>query len=158
MTDTPFFLAERLRVEGEKTAAYFGILGDEKWNLEVYTENSTWTVRNILVHFITAEQGFIQLFKDVLAGGKGAREGFDIDRFNAGQQVRMQDVSPRDLVVLFSNVRSEMIALVSGLTQVELSLQGRHPFLGPTTLCEMIKMVYRHDQLHFRDLRKAIVE
>jgi len=158
MTDTPSFLAERLRVEGEKTIAYFSFLGDEKWNLEVYTENSTWTVRNILVHFITAEQGFIQLFKDVLVGGKGAREDFDIDRFNASQQERMQEVSPRELVVLFSSVRSEMIALVSGLNQDELLLQGRHPFLGPTTLCEMIKTVYRHNQIHHRDLRKAIVE
>jgi hypothetical protein len=158
MADTPSFLAERLKVEGEKTIAYFSFLGDEIWNLEVYTENSTWTVRNILVHFITAEQGFIKLFKDVLAGGKGAREDFDIDRYNAGQQKKMQDVSPRDLVVLFGNVRSEMIALVSSLTQDELFLQGRHPFLGPTTLCEMIKMVYRHNQIHHRDLRKTIVE
>ena len=158
MIDTPSFLAERLRVEGEKTIANFSSLDDDKWNIPVYTENTTWTVRNILVHIITAEQGFIQLFKDVLAGGKGAREDFDIDRFNAGQQARMQDVSPRDLVVLFSNVRSEMIALVSGLTQDELLLKGRHPFLGPTTLSEMIKMVYRHDQIHHRDMRKAIVE
>jgi hypothetical protein len=158
MTDTPAFLAERLRVEGEKTVAYFNALEDEKWSISVYTENSIWTVRNILVHFVTAEQGFIQLFKDILAGGKGAREDFNIDRFNAGQQVRMQDVSTRDLLVLFSNVRSEMIALVSGLTQDKLSLQGRHPFLGPTTLCEMIKMVYRHNQIHHRDLRKTIVE
>lgn len=157
MTDTPSFLAERLQTEGEKTIAFFNALEDEKWSNSVYTENSIWTVRNILVHFVTAEQGFIQLFKDVIAGGKGAREDFDIDRFNAGQQVRMQDVSPRDLVVLFSNVRSEMITLVSGLTQDDLSLQGRHPFLGPTTLCEMIKMVYRHNQIHHRDLRKAIV-
>ena len=37
----------------------------------------------------------------------------------------MQDVSPRELVVLFSNVRSEMIALVSGLTQDELSAAGQ---------------------------------
>jgi hypothetical protein len=158
MTDTPSFLAERLQTEGEKTIAFFNALEDEKWNNSVYTENSIWTVRNILVHFVTTEQGFIQLFKDVIAGGKGAREDFDIDRFNAGQQVRMQDVSPRDLVVFFSNVRSEMITLVSGLTQDELSLQGRHPFLGSTTLCEMIKMVYRHNQIHHRDLRKAIVD
>jgi uncharacterized damage-inducible protein DinB len=158
MTDTPSFLAERLRVEGGKTIAYFNALDEEKWNKSVYTENSIWTVRNILVHFVTAEQGFIQLFKDVIAGGKGAREDFNIDRFNASQQVKMQDASPRDLVVLFSNVRTEMIALVSSLTQDELSLQGRHPFLGPTTLCEMIRMVYRHNQIHHRDLRKTIVE
>jgi hypothetical protein len=47
-----------------------------------------------------------------------------------------------------------MSAFVAGLSEADLQKTGRHPFLGETSLAEMIKMVYRHNQIHYRDLRK----
>lgn len=49
-----------------------------------------------------------------------------------------------------------MTALVASFTEEDLQKQGRHPFLGLTTLAEMVKMVYRHNQIHLRDLRKSL--
>jgi hypothetical protein len=37
-----------------------------------------------------------------------------------------------------------------------LEKTGRHPFLGVTTLREMIKMIYIHNQTHYRDLRRVL--
>jgi len=58
----------------------------------------------------------------------------------------------------FKDIRRQMVELVASLTDEDLKKEGRHPFLGPTTLTEMIKMVYRHNQIHFRDMRKIIIE
>jgi hypothetical protein len=156
MTETPAFLSDRLRSEGDKTLAFFSSLEGELWEIKVYTEGSEWTVRNILAHFVSAEQGFLRLFKDILAGGTGAAVDFDIDRFNARQQEIVKGVSGQELLIDFQNVRSELITLVSGMSIQDLQMEGRHPFLGKTTLAEMIKMVYRHNQIHSRDVRKLI--
>jgi len=156
MTETPAFLSDRLRSEGDKTLAFFSSLEGELWEIKVYAEGSEWTVRNILAHFVSAEQGFLRLFKDILAGGTGAAVDFDIDRFNSRQQEIVKGVSGQELLLDFQNVRSELITLVSGMSIQDLQREGRHPFLGITTLAEMIKMVYRHNQIHSRDVRKLI--
>ena len=156
MTETPAFLTDRLKSEGDKTIVFFNSLNDENWEITVYTEGSEWTIRNVLAHFVSAEQGFIRLFKDILAGGKGAADDFDIDRYNAKQQELIKDVSRQELVKFFQAGRFEMISLVGSLSIEDLQREGRHPFLGLTTLAEMIKMVYRHNQIHHRDLRKLI--
>ena len=90
MPETPAFLAERLKVEGEKMRAFFTALSDDQWQKVVYTENA------------------------------------------------------------------EMTAYVISLSDADLQKAGRHAFLGITTLAEMIKMVYRHNQIHYRDLRVAL--
>jgi len=37
-----------------------------------------------------------------------------------------------------------------------LEKQGRHPFLGVTTIREMVKMLYIHNLTHYRDMKKAL--
>jgi uncharacterized damage-inducible protein DinB len=156
MPETPAFLAERLKTEGEKTAAFFASLTADQWKAEVYTEGATWTVRNVLAHYLTAERGFVKIFASIREGGPGAAEDFDIDRYNASQQRKTQELDPAELLEQFIAVRAEMTAWVAGLSEADLEKPGRHPFLGQTTLGEMIKMVYRHNQIHFRDLRKVL--
>ena len=154
MPDTPAFLSERLKTEGEKTSAFFASLKPEQWQSTVYTDGATWTVRSVLAHFVTAERGFVKIFQSIRQGGPGASEDFDIDRYNASQQEKSRDLSSAELLEQFKAVRTEMVDWVAALSEGELQLTGRHPFLGMTTLGEMIKMVYRHNQIHYRDLRK----
>ena len=153
MSKSPQFLAKRLRSEGEKMTAFFTELSDADWNETVYTEGETWTIRNVLVHFVTAEQGFIKLFADIVGGGEGASADFDVDRYNARQQEKAQGLSPEELIVRYQNIRAKMATWVEGLDEADLAKEGRHPFLGETTLEEMIKLVYRHNQIHYRDMR-----
>lgn len=158
MPETPNFLAERLKTEGDKTAAFFASLTPEQWKTEVYTDGETWTIRNILAHFVTSEKAFVRLFASICDGGSGVAEDFDIDRYNAGQQKKTAELTSAELLEQFKSIRAEMIAYVSTLSETDLLKQGRHPFLGQSTLAEMIKMVYRHNQIHYRDLRKIVGE
>ncbi len=156
MSDSTVFLAERLRIEGDKMIEIFSDLTDEQWQQTVYTEGATWTMRNVLAHFVTAERGFLKLFESIRTGGAGASEDFDINRYNATQQEKTQDLKPAGLLGQYIAVRAEMIVWVTGLDQTELSIYGRHPYLGETALVDMIKMVYRHNQIHYRDFRKIL--
>lgn len=156
MPDSPAHLAEKLKTEGEKMSAFFGALSPEQWHLIVYTEGGEWTVRSVLAHFVTAEQGFLKIFTNIRQGGPGASDDFDIDRYNASQQAKVGQLAPADLLALYQSTRAEMVAFAASLDEADLQKQGRHPALGITALGEMLKMVYLHNIMHLRDLKKAI--
>ncbi len=149
-------LAGKLKSEGEKFSAFFGGLKPQEWSMEVYTDGSVWTIRNILAHLMTAERAFIKLFEEIRLGGAGASEDFVIDRYNARQQEKTRELSPSELLEQYERMRSQMVAWVAGLEDSDLERVGRHPFLGVTSLREMIKLIYIHNQQHLRDVRRVL--
>jgi len=152
----PAELAEKLKSEGQKFFDIFSALTAEQWNAEVYTEGTTWTVRNVLSHFVTSERGLVKLFEAIRQGGAGATDDFSIDRYNESQQQKTKDFTPAELLEQYREVRANSVVWVSGLQESELEIQGRHPFLQATTIREMIKMLYLHNQIHYRDLKKVL--
>jgi hypothetical protein len=149
-------LAGKLRSEGEKMATNFSNLRDDEWSQEVYTEDTTWTIRNVLAHFVTAERGLVKLFEQIRQGGAGSSDDFSIDRYNEAMQERTKELSPEELLEQYRQVRTNTVRWVSGLKERDLDLTGRHPFLGQTQLREMIKLLYIHNLTHYRDMKKVL--
>jgi hypothetical protein len=149
-------LADKLKSEGEKFHKLFAGLTDAQWQAEVYTEGETWTIRNVLSHFVTSERGLVRLFERIRLTGEGATHDFSIDRYNASQQEKTRDLSPQELLEQYKAVRADSIAWTLSLEESDLDKQGRHPFLEVTTLREMIKMLYLHNQIHYRDMKKVL--
>ena len=149
-------LADKLRSEGEKFYAIFAGLNDDQWQTEVYTEDQTWTIRNVLAHFVTSERGLVKLFERIRSGGEGAADDFSIDRYNAAQQEKTKDLSSQELLEQYKEVRADSVAWTLSLQESDLDIEGRHPFLEKTTLREMIKMLYLHNIIHYRDMKKVL--
>jgi hypothetical protein len=156
MPDTPTFLAEKLKTEGEKMVAFFAALTPGQWQQTVYGEEGPWTARSILAHFVSAEQGFLKIFASIRDGGPGASDDFDIDRFNAGQQGKLAKITSAELLARYVVTRAQMVEFAASLDDADLQKTGRHPALGITSLGEMLKMVYLHNTMHLRDLKKVI--
>ena len=157
MPDTPSFLAEKLKTEGEKMVAFFAALTPDQWQQTVYGEEGPWTARSILAHFVSAEHGFLKIFASIRDGGPGASDDFDIDRFNANQQAKLAEITSAELLARYVLTRAQMVEFATGLDEADLQKTGRHPALGITSLGEMLKMVYLHNIMHLRDLKKVIV-
>jgi uncharacterized damage-inducible protein DinB len=149
-------LAEKLKTEGKRMAQFFAELSADQWENEVYTEGTTWSIRNVLSHFVTSERGLVKLFERIRTTGEGAADDFSIDRYNASQQERTNELTPAELLGQYEQVRAESVAWVLGLKVEELDIKGRHPFLGETVIREMVKMLYLHNQLHYRDVKRAL--
>lgn len=149
-------LADKLQAEGERLMEFFSGLTGAQWQQEVYTEGTTWSVRNVLSHFVTSERGLVKLFEQIRIGGVGSPDDFSIDRYNEAQQRKTREFSPAELLEQYKSVRATSIVWVSGLRDDELEIKGRHPFLGETIMREMIKMLYIHNQLHYRDMKKTL--
>lgn len=158
MADTPGSLAERLASEGEKTSAFFAAISAAGWQTTVYRETMVWTVRQVLAHLVSAEAAFARLFQNILAGGEGAPLDFDIDAFNQHEVACLAEVEPPELLEQFRLLRSQNIAGVAGMSAADLVRRGRHPFLGTVELVEIIKLLYRHNQIHQRDVRRALAD
>jgi hypothetical protein len=152
----PVDLAEKLKSEGERILGIFCELNDAHWEIKVYTEGTVWTVRDVLSHFVTSERGLVKLFEQYRSGGTGVPDDFSIDRYNASQQEKTKELMPHELLEQYKTVRNNSVAWVLGLDESDLEISGRHPFLGQTTLREMVKMLYLHNQIHYRDIKRAL--
>ncbi len=156
MTETASRLAGRMEVEGQKTIDFFRQLRPEDWSRTVYTEGARWTVLAVLTHFVNSEASVYRLILNILDGGEGVPEDFDLDRHNERKVEQHQDKEIEALLSDFATLRQRTTTLVQGLTAVDLNQKGRHPFLGIAPVEDILKLMYRHNQIHQRDIRRQL--
>jgi hypothetical protein len=108
-------------------------------------------MRDLLAHFLSAEEGLLMIAQDIATGGPGAPEDFEYDAFNAQEQARLADVPFERLLVELTAARRRTIAWVAGLSAADLDRVGRHPALGQVTLETLINAIYGHQLMHMRD-------
>ena len=156
MPETPARLVERLRNEGQKTEEFFCSLTAQQLEQKLYADGAQWSVRQLVAHFLTTEIGFLGLIENILAGGQGAAEDFDINAYNERHVGKLHDAPLEELLTRFAEQRQASIHLVEKMQPADLEKTGRHPFLGVTSLEEIIKLLYRHNQIHQRDVRKLV--
>jgi hypothetical protein len=149
-------LVEKLISSGRRTRDFFEAIEGENWYQRVYTEGANWSVHHILAHFVAAEASIVRLIKFILQGNEGVPEDFDIDAYNE-REVNCFAKLPNDMVLQrFMERRGETIQLVMDMTDDDLATEGRHPWLGITSIEQMIKLMYRHNQIHQRDIRMTL--
>ena len=149
-------LADRLASEAQKCVAYFHALSPNSWTVKIYTDGAQWDVRELLAHFVSAEAANTRLVENILLGGAGAPLEFDIDTFNNADVQIFSHISIDELLERFIDLRQSTVAMVRIMTSEDLSRVGRHPFLGQANVEDIIKLIYLHDQIHLRDIKKAL--
>ena len=149
-------ILKRLTEEGQKTAAFFAGLSPAGLEQQVYLTGPTWRARDILAHFVSAEQTLKFYGLQILAGGPGAPQDFVIDEYNAIEVAGLRDAAPADLRQRFAAARASTVDLVRGMADSDLDRVGRHPWFGNVPLEQMVKLIYRHNMLHERDVRRAL--
>lgn len=153
---SPEKLCLRLTQEGENTVAFFAGLPAETFDTRVYTEGERWSVGHLIRHLVQAEKEIQRLMASVLGGSEGTPEDFDLDEHNERKVREIESVCLADLLADFAASRARTVVWVSERSPTELALTGRHPFLGVAPIEEMIKLLYRHTQLHQRDIRRSL--
>ena len=137
------------------TISLYESLSSEQLKVQVY-KDPDWTVKQVLAHFITIEKSMHRLFNDILSGGPGSPDDFDVDRFNQTQPVKLDPLSLDELIARYTKVRQKTITIVKNMSEDDLAREGRHAFHGPDKLGRFIRWAYEHVQLHEADLRKVL--
>lgn len=149
-------IIKRLREKGDETLAYFMSLPNPAWDQQVYQDGPQWTVRQILAHFVSAETGFEQVFEAAMQGRKDAPENFSIDEFNRREVGQMGAYTPTELIVEYRHARARTIGFLESIEDADLGRESWHPWFGWDKLEKFLKLVYRHNMIHERDIRKAL--
>lgn len=155
MTEIERF-ADKITSEGGKTASFFAALPDQAWPVRLYADGAEWTVQQVLGHIVEAEGSFLLLFENIVTGGPGVRPDFDIDAHNKVEVAKLNAMTPAELLGEFGNRRMAMTAFIRSLKETDLECIGRHPYLGETTIKEMLRLFTVHISAHIRDVRRAV--
>ena len=148
-------LVAKLEKGRQKTSEILTALTLEQWQKPLY-HDPTWQVRHLLVHFVSAERQLLALTQDVASGGTGAPPNFDIDRFNADEQSRLESQTLPILLASLDQARQQTIDWVKTLSAKQLDIIGRHPALGDVSVETMLISVYGHQLFHMRDLSRLL--
>jgi hypothetical protein len=149
-------IRRRLIEEGDKTLTFFEALDPPDWDQQVYTTGSSWHVRQILAHFISAERAYQAYLRDVLAGGRGAPSDLDIDRFNEAETPPLSRQPVVELIADLRQARSETVRLTEGMDESDLARQAFHPWFGEKDVAFFLKLLYRHHTMHLYEVRRAL--
>lgn len=156
MTDRRTEIIAELEDNLKNSMSFFRSLSDDQLSVQVYTDGAEWTVKQVLAHFITIERSMHWLFKNMLSGGSGSPDDFDVERFNLTQPKKLDRLTVEELIKQFKSVREDTIVIVRGMTEQDLNRDGRHPFHGHGKLERFIIWAYEHVCIHEVDIRKAL--
>ena len=140
----------------EDSIVFFRSLSPDELGIQVYQDGAKWTVKQVLAHFVPIESTMQWLFKDILAGGPGSPEDFDVDRFNRSQPKKLDGLSIDELIAQFKSVREDTISIVKAMSDADFDREGRHAFHGHGKLERFIRWTYEHVQIHIDEIYKTI--
>ena len=156
LSERHLLLQKRLRDEGDKLLTIFEALTEVQWSTTLYTDGAVWTIKDLLAHQISAEREFQYYGRDILAGGPGAPEDFSINAFNNAAVASQADRTATDLLSAFRAARQDTIDLVATIADADFARQGRHPYFGLMSIEDLFKLIYRHNMMHARDVRRVL--
>ena len=130
------------------------LVGDDDWAR--VSPNEGWTIRDLLTHVSTAEQGFVGTVRRMAAGEGGVPSDFDPNRWNAGQLRRNTDVTPADMRQRLDASHTAMLELLDTLDDAALDRRGNlstAPRAAPRTACDRGRAQATHIERHPRRAR-----
>jgi hypothetical protein len=154
--DTPVRLSERLIEEGARLENFFREFPADQLDHPIYTDGTCWSVRDILAHLVQSEDSMLRLLQNILGGGGGSPDDFDLNAYNERKVAPLKGADLQALIEKFHANRLATAGFVRSLSLDDLTKEGRHPFLGVANLVDIIKMFYRHNKIHIREIRHAL--
>ena len=156
MHDRKAAILKEIEKSTQEIIAFYHSLSPQQLTTQVYQDGAAWNVQQVLAHFITIEQSMQWLFIDILNGGPGSPEDFDVDRFNRHQPKKLDGLSLHELIEKFKTVRKKTLTIVEGMTDRDLDREGRHAYHGHGKLERFIRWVYEHANLHCNDMGQVL--
>ena len=156
MTDRRTDIIAELEKGWEDSIVFFKSLTVDELSVQVYQDGARWTVKQVLAHFITIERSMHWLFKNILSGGSGSPEDFDVERFNLTQPRKLDQLTLEELIKQFNAVREDTISIVREISEEDLDREGLHAFHGHGKLERFIRWAYEHARIHEDEIRQVL--
>lgn len=143
----------------ETREAFFELshrLEEADWTRPIYTHGETWTAGDVLRHLTDAESGMLGTMRNILEGGGGVPEDFDLDRWNRSRVAKAKEKTPAELLAQMEENRKLLLAFVEELEPEDLDKKGRHASLRIMSIEEILHQIADHERQHMADVRQAL--
>ncbi len=140
----------------ERSIGFFNTLAPDQLAAKIYQDGAQWTAQQVVAHFITIERSMHWLFENILSGGEGSPENFDVDRYNRSQTRKLDNVPLEELLDQLTQVRRKTIDMVAAMSESDLDREGRHAFHGHGRLERFIRWADEHALIHEDEIRSAL--
>jgi hypothetical protein len=149
-------LIKKLERGVTKSLGVFQSIENEAWDEPIFDMEDSWSLRDLVAHFVYSEEYLFAIAKDIRSGGEGFPPGVDIDEFNRKEMEKYQSFSVGDLLEMLSDVRQRTIDWVRELEELDLDKVGNHPVLGESSVETVVFSIYAHQLLHMRELASKL--
>lgn len=152
-------IAELQTKLAENRTALFTLLNgltDGQWKTAVFSEDTIWTVADMVRHLEGAERSMIALMAGIQQGSEGAPEDFDLARFNASRIKKAKEKQIPELMEAMEKNREDLLVFMDSLTEEDWQKKGRHGSLHIMTIEEICNVIADHEAIHAHDIAQAI--
>lgn len=129
---------------------------EEQWQTAVYSEETVWTVSDMVRHLEGAERSMIALMANIQQGGEGASADFDLARFNASRIKKAKEKQIPELMEAMEKNREDLLVFMDSLTEEDWQKKGRHGSLRIMTIEEICHIIADHEATHAHDIKEAL--
>jgi hypothetical protein len=130
-------------------------LPEDQWETAVFSEETIWTVSDMVRHLEGAERSMIALMANIRQGGEGASEDFDLARFNASRIKKAKEKQPPELMADMVKNRDALLGFMDSLTEDDWQKKGRHGSLRIMTIEQICHIIADHEATHANDISTA---
>ena len=115
-----------------------------------------WSLAEVMCHLRDVEREVHQArFRLLIEGDSAFLPGVAADEWADERGYCFED--GRKAMDSFTAARQETLLLIGPLGDAMWQRQGRHAFFGHTTMHELLYLVVRHDEIHWRQIQELLL-
>ena len=130
--------------------------GSDPSVLQTRVNVGDWNIIDVLRHIQHSEKGVVGQIKQILDGGKGFPENFDLNRYNESQVNKMSHLFLDDIVEKMSENRKNTLQLLTDLNEEDLDVRGNFANQKENSVKTFFKTLFHHQNNHINQIREVL--
>jgi len=128
----------------------------ERSEARIYSEGAQWTLRQLAIHLMIADQGHNNMVMAAARGENIIPEDYDLERFNRRSVEKASELSMEQAIERMTDSRRALLDWLAGQDDAVLAQQGRHATLQMMSIAQMMGVMAAHERGHADDILRFL--
>ncbi|HTP07030.1 MAG TPA: DinB family protein [Anaerolineae bacterium] len=140
----------------EETLELIGQMDVHDWDRPVQTVEGGWTVKQMMLHIATSENGQIRTAQAIAAGQPTVPDDFDLNRYNRRQIEKNQDKQPPEILFGMADSHQKLLAFLETVSAEDLEKRGKHGRGDVISVEQLFYRIGEHEAEHAAEIKQAL--
>ncbi|HTP09236.1 MAG TPA: DinB family protein [Anaerolineae bacterium] len=156
LSERKHVLYDHLNHTREELLEVVGQMQVEDWDKPAQSVDGGWTVKQLLLHVATSENGQIKTAQAIAAGQPTVPDDFDLNRYNARQIEKNKEKKPPEILFGMAESRQRLLAFLEEVPEAALDKSGKHGLGDVITLGQLFLRIGEHEAGHAAEIKRAL--